>query len=1637
MSARPGVSRTRALILLPVFIAGAVMGMAGAVSAASSPVVDSVIPSHGTAAGGTNIQIAGSGLTGVTVVAFGSTALPPCPASGAACFNAFGDNFIGATSPPGAAGTTVDVRVTVGGATSATNPYDKFTFDVAGPPVVSGVSPRSGPASGGTGVQITGSGFTGATAVAFGSTTILPCPASGNCFNQNGDNGIGTNSPPGSAGTVNVRVTVGATTSVISTSDQFTYTTAPPPPPVVDIVDPGHGTAVGGTGVQITGSGFTGATMVAFGSTTIPPCPSGGNCFNVFGDNGIFVSSPSGSVGATVDVTVKVGSVTSVTNSYAKFTYDTPGPPVVTGVTPRSGPAVGNTGVQILGSGFTGATAVLFGSTTLLPCPSSGNCFSVNGDNGIGTNSPPGSAGTTVNVRVTVGATTSAISASDQFNYTSGPPPPPVVDVVDPGHGTAGGGTNVQITGSGFTGATAVAFGSTTIPPCPTAGPCFNLGGDNNIGATSPPGTAGATVDVKVTVGSVTSAINAYAKFTYEVPGPPAVSGVTPRSGPAAGGTGVQILGSGFTGATAVVFGSTTLLPCPQTGNCFNVNGDQGIGTASPPGSVGTVDVRVRVGTTTSAINTSDRFTYSSTIPPSLIVDTVIPNHGTTAGGTGVQILGSGFTGTTAVSFGLNTLPPCPTGGTPCFFQNNDNGIFASSPPGAAATTVDVTVTAGGVTSSANSYDKFTYDTAGPPAVSGVSPRTGPALGGTNVSILGSGFTGATVVRFGSTALPPCPAAGNCFNLNSDTLIGAVSPPGTPGAPLDVTVTVAATTSVISAADKFTYSSAPPPPPVVDVVDPTHGTAAGGTNVQITGSGFSGATAVAFGSTSVPPCPSSGPACFNANGDNNINTGSPPGTSGTTVHVTVTVGTVTSATNPYDRFTYDVAGPPVVSGVSPRSGPAAGGTGVQIFGSGFTGATAIVFGSTTIPPCPAAGNCFFINGDNSIGAASPPGSAGTVNVRVTVGATTSAITTSDQFTYTTAPPPPPVVDVVDPGHGTAAGGTNVQIQGSGFAGVTAVAFGSTALPPCPASGAPCFNSNGDNFIGATTPPGTAGVTVDVKVTVGAVTSATNAYAKFTYDTPGPPTVGGLSPRSGPDAGGSGVSILGSGFTGATAVAFGSTTLVPCPAPGVPCFHVNGDNGIFAKSPPGSAGPVNVTVTVGSMTSATSSADMFTYLGAVAVLPAMANGAYGGYVTAATIQNTGSAPASVSILYFDQSGARVGAGDSIDYMPVNASWTVRQDNGNSFPSSGGDAARAGSAVVYSDRPVAAFVNEFAPGNVGDATSYSGVLVPNGVGTTLYAPTIVNNAYGGYTTGIGLLNEGGSATDVTITYRDGSGTVIKTQSVTALAAHAYQALYSGDTILALPSGFAGTATIVSTAGQPLGAVVNEIGPGGQFSSYDAVPSGSSLLNAPVALNNAFGGYYTGMGIQNTSASSGTVMVTYYDAGGAPTVKSFPIGANGSLGVYQGSVTDGPAVGAYTATIASTVAIAAIVNEVAPSSTSAKQSTSYNAFTFGSTTLHLALVENAGSDPWNTGDGIMNTGTTSTTVTVAYYNTSTGAAVGTPQTLALAPHAFWGLYQPTGGLPSGTRATAVITTSSGGQVAAICNESSATTFMSYDGQ
>jgi hypothetical protein len=87
------------------------------------------------------------------------------------------------------------------------------------------------------------------------------------------------------------------------------------------------------------------------------------------------------------------------------------------------------------------------------------------------------------------------------------------------------------------------------------------------------------------------------------------------------------------------------------------------------------------------------------------------------------------------------------------------------------------------------------------PTVTLVAPNSGPAAGGTSVTITGTNLTGATAVKFGTVAA-------SSFTVNSAVQITATSPAGSGG--VDVRVTTPAGTSAISAGDAFTFITAPP-----------------------------------------------------------------------------------------------------------------------------------------------------------------------------------------------------------------------------------------------------------------------------------------------------------------------------------------------------------------------------------------------------------------------------------------------------------------------------------------------------------------------------------------------------------------------------------------------------------------------------------------------------------------------------------------------------------------------------------------------------------------------------------------------------------------------------------------------------------
>jgi hypothetical protein len=85
------------------------------------------------------------------------------------------------------------------------------------------------------------------------------------------------------------------------------------------------------------------------------------------------------------------------------------------------------------------------------------------------------------------------------------------------------------------------------------------------------------------------------------------------------------------------------------------------------------------------------------------------------------------------------------------------------------------------------------------PTVTKVTPKKGPAGGGTEVTITGTGFTGVKEVRFGTTTSKK-------VTVSSTTSILAESPAGT--GTVDVTVTTAGGTSALSANDHFKYKKA-------------------------------------------------------------------------------------------------------------------------------------------------------------------------------------------------------------------------------------------------------------------------------------------------------------------------------------------------------------------------------------------------------------------------------------------------------------------------------------------------------------------------------------------------------------------------------------------------------------------------------------------------------------------------------------------------------------------------------------------------------------------------------------------------------------------------------------------------------------
>ncbi|MFE4652290.1 IPT/TIG domain-containing protein [Streptomyces sp. NPDC056707] len=328
------------------------------------------------------------------------------------------------------------------------------------------------------------------------------------------------------------------------------------------------------------------------------------------------------------------------------------------------------------------------------------------------------------------------------------------------------------------------------------------------------------------------------------------------------------------------------------------------------------------------------------------------------------------------------------------------------------------------------------------PGLTSLSPNQGPTAGGTTVTLTGTNLGDVTTVQFGTTA--------TAFTIVSPTQITATAPPGSEGAVQVTAISPGGTSGGLS----YFYIAVP----TLTGVSPNQGPTTGGTTVTLTGTSFSQATSVRFGTAT---------AAFSALSATQISSTAPSAPAGNSGPALVTV---TSPGGTSEALPYFYVALPTLTAVSPGQGPTTGGTTVTLTGTNLLNATTVRFGATAA--------AFSVVSATQITATAPTGSAGFAQITViTPGGTGGGVA----FQYVA----PPTLTGVSPNQGPTTGGTTVTLTGTNLGDVTAVRFGATAT---------AFTVVSATQITATAPTGSAGA-VQVTVTSPGGTSAGLTYTR--------------------------------------------------------------------------------------------------------------------------------------------------------------------------------------------------------------------------------------------------------------------------------------------------------------------------------------------------------------------------------------------------------------------------------------------------------------------------------------------------------------------------------------------------------------
>jgi IPT/TIG domain/Papain family cysteine protease len=348
---------------------------------------------------------------------------------------------------------------------------------------------------------------------------------------------------------------------------------------------------------------------------------------------------------------------------------------------------------------------------------------------------------------------------------------PPTITALSTTSGSTSGGTEVTISGTNLRDATAVRFGTSVA----TFHAAQTAGGVTQLVATSP-AHAGEAVTVTVTSASGTSAAGPAATFTYKAPAP-LVTGLSLASVSTLGGSTVTVTGANLTGVTAVKAGALA-------GTGLKVLSPTTLSFVTPAATAGTVHVTVSGPTGSSTAGDADLLTFVK--PPVPALTSLSPASAATTAVTSVTVTGTNLGDVTRVTAG---------GASVAFTKVSNTQLRLTLPPHAAGPVDVVATSAAGASPAA----RFTY-LAPVPAISALSPATGPTNGATLVTLTGTKLGDATRVTASGSSIP--------FTRVSDTKLFVVLPAHAAGT-VTIEVTTPGGSTASSTATRFNYVAAP------------------------------------------------------------------------------------------------------------------------------------------------------------------------------------------------------------------------------------------------------------------------------------------------------------------------------------------------------------------------------------------------------------------------------------------------------------------------------------------------------------------------------------------------------------------------------------------------------------------------------------------------------------------------------------------------------------------------------------------------------------------------------------------------------------------------------------------------------------